>query len=152
MVALGKWQSKDAEGPISGLAKTTHFVVSERTVGVFCTTRRDNFTSGFGEPAVPHGCPAVPVVSSSLLACMSSWVGFDRNAQLIYRKHPWERGRAPIFFCSWGRAGRGSCTWRQVSLCVRISRLCTGAGASFWGWHHSALEVMPAPGSGRLCL
>lgn len=49
VAVLGKWQSKDAEGPVSGLAKTTHFVVSERTVGAFCTTRRDNFTSGFGE-------------------------------------------------------------------------------------------------------
>lgn len=47
MVALGKWQSKDAEGPTSGLTKTTHFVVSDRTVGVFCTACEDNFTSVF---------------------------------------------------------------------------------------------------------
>lgn len=58
MAVLGKRRSKGAEDPVSGLAKTTRFLASERTVGVFCTTHEDDFTSVFGQSAVPCGSPS----------------------------------------------------------------------------------------------
>lgn len=42
--------------PVSGLAKTTRFLASERTAGVFCATREDDYTNTLGQSAVACGC------------------------------------------------------------------------------------------------
>lgn len=145
MAVLGKWWRKDAEDPLSGLAKTRHFLVCERRAGVFCTSCEDNFSSVLGCQPCPVAVPAVPVVSSSQLAQLSSGEGFGTNTQLISKTHlklssPDEGKSLSLILLLWKKLPLAA----NFSLCVRISRLCTGVRKSFWDWHHSAPEAAPS--------
>lgn len=131
--------------PFSGLAKIG-FLVCERRAGVFCRSSEDDFSSVLGSEPCPVAVPAVPGVSSSQLAQLSSWVGFGTNTQLISETHlklssPDEGKSLCLFLLLWKSWQGKLALAANFSLCVRISRLCR---TSFWDWHHSAPEAAPS--------
>lgn len=128
--------------PFSSLAETRRFLVCERRAGVFSTSCEDNFSSVLGCQPCPVAVPAVPVVSSSQLAWLSSSVGFGTNTQLISKIHlklssPSEGKSLSLFLLLW-KSWQGKL---PLAANVRSSRLCTGVRTSFWDWHHSAPEA-----------
>lgn len=134
---LGKGQRKDAEDPLPRPCQdqTLPGVWEESRCILYQPWGR--FLECFGQSAMPRGCPSCASgeqqpsrAAGGALAQILSW-----SPKPIWNWAALMRGRACVFSCSYGRAGRGSWPWQQISLCV-------------WGFPGFAQESGQAFGTG----